>query len=375
MPDTLVLQIDPVPGNARNSEGTFVTLADGTLLFAWAKFVTDSAHDHARSQIVCRTSADDGFTWSDEERVLVDPGEAMNVMSPSLLRLQDGRILFVYLRKEAGENATVRCRPMACYSTDEMASFSAARPLSAALGYDGVNNDRVIQMRSGRLVVPVAQHRFRMPSRAVPDRGHAPILSNPAVNVFLFSDNGETWFESLTNCYCCFPNGRGLQEPGVIEMKDGRLWAWMRTGWQGENGQGGRQWQSFSADAGQVWSTPEPSQFLSPCSPLSMKRIPATGDLLAVWNDHSGRCLTASALPSSKNRTPLVSAISRDDGATWTCHTLVEDAPDHGFCYTAIHFVQDVVLLAYSAGGAETGGVLTRLRMRRIPLSELYAKS
>jgi hypothetical protein len=368
---SLVLQLDPAPGNARNSEGAFVTLNNGDLLFAYTKYV-DSAHDNARSQIVCRTSADNGRTWSNTDRVLVDPGDALNVMSVSLLRLSDGRILFSYLRKEAAENDTVRCMPLVCYSSGEMASFSPPMPLTRAFGYYCINNDRIVQMQNGRIIAPVAYHRFRMPSHAVAGVKHQPIHSNPAVISFLFSDDSETWYESLTNCYCCFPNGRGLQEPGVIELNGGRLWSWMRTGWQGDDGKSGRQWQSFSDDGGQVWSTPEPSQFVSPCSPMSVKRIPATGDLLAVWNDRSGHFKTAPPTPISKNRTPLVAALSRDEGRSWEHRHLIEDAPDHGFCYTAIHFVDDVVLLAYCAGDAGTGGVLTRLRMRRFSLSDLY---
>lgn len=366
----MVLQINPSPGNARNSEGAFVALRDGSLLFAWTKFITDTAHDFGRSQIVCRLSHDGGVTWAEEERVLADPGDALNVMSVSLLRLNDGRILFSYLRKEAEENNTVRSIPMVCFSSDEAVTFSPPKTMVQVPDYYCVNNDRIIQLRDGRIVVPVAQHRYRMPSHFVAESTNAPFLSNPATIFFLFSDDGENWYESLTNCYRCFPDGRGLQEPGIVELSDGRLWSWMRTRWQGETGRDGRQWQSFSDSDGQVWSPPEPSQFVSPCSPLSMKRIPGTNDLLTVWNDHSGRIVRAPQ--AAMARTPLVCAVSRDDGVSWKQHRVLEDAADHGFCYTAIHFTDDAVLLAYCAGPATNGGVLTSLRIRRIPLAEIY---
>jgi len=98
-----------------------------------------------------------------------------------------------------------------------------------------------------------------------------------------------------------------------------------------------------------------------------------------VWNDHSGRFPTPTYKSTFWNghewgihRTPLSCAISKDDGISWEHYYLLEDAPDHGFCYTAIHFTDDAVLLAYCAGGASTKMVLDRLRMRRILLSELY---
>ena len=52
---------------------------------------------------------------------------------------------------------------------------------------------------------------------------------------------------------------------------------------------------------------------------------------------------------------------------------LLEKSPTHGYCYTAIHFTDDAVLLAYCAGGASTKMVLDRLRVRRISLDELRA--
>ena len=170
----------------------------------------------------------------------------------------------------------------------------------------------------------------------------------------------------------CFPTGHGLEEPGVVELADGRVWCFVRTGPLGLEGCGWRQWQSFSSDGGQVWSPPEPSQFISPCSPLSLKRIPATGHLLAVWNDHSGRFPTPKPQPISWGRTPLVCAISTDEGATWTHHKLLESAPDHGFCYVAIHFTDQALLLSYNAGGASSNMPLDTQRIRRIPLKELY---
>jgi hypothetical protein len=138
-------------------------------------------------------------------------------------------------------------------------------------------------------------------------------------------------------------------------------------------GYGKRQWQTFSRDGGQVWSPPEPSQFVSPCSPMHVKRIPGTGHLLAVWNDHSERFKVPKPEPISWARTPLVSAISDDEGKTWKHHKLLEGAPDHGFCYPAIHFNEDAVLLSYNAGGATTQDPLDRQRVRKITLDEMYA--
>jgi hypothetical protein len=363
----IVLQLDPAPGNARNSEGAFVTLKDGRILFAYTKYITGDNEDSAPSVIAARTSSDGGRTWSAEDRILVERGDAQNVMSVSLLRLQSGRILLLFLQKKRLAQS-LACTPLLCYSDDEMETLSAPVAATPIHEYHIVNNDRVVQLVSGRLVVPVAQHRVGV-SR----------FGNPGMIFYLLSDDeGQSWMESKSSHYRCFPDGQGWQEPGVIELEDGRLWSWMRTGWKGGE-RCGRQWESFSSDAGSTWSEPQASKFVSPYSPLSMKRVPSSGDLLAVWNDHSGRFPTPSyerktwdGAEWGIHRTPLSCALSRDEGSTWRQHYLLEDALDHGFCYTAIHFAEDAVLLAYCAGGATTGSVLDRLRMRRIALSELY---
>jgi hypothetical protein len=126
----------------------------------------------------------------------------------------------------------------------------------------------------------------------------------------------------------------------------------------------------FSHDGGETWSLPAPSAFTSPDSPLSMKRIPQTGQLLAVWNpipNYQTRVLVKGMV----GRTPLVGAISQDEGKTWGNYFALETDESSGYCYTAIHFMEHSVLLAYCAGGVEDVSCLSRLRMRKIMLTEL----
>src|SRR5690606_34301589 len=94
----VTLKLKPRPGNARNSEGAFVTLNDGRILFIWSKYSTDNYIDEAPCVLASRISADGGLTWSGEDEIVVQPeGAGHNVMSVSLLRLQSGRILLHYL--------------------------------------------------------------------------------------------------------------------------------------------------------------------------------------------------------------------------------------------------------------------------------------
>ncbi len=359
----IVLQINPTSENARNSEAAFITLKSGRIILAWSKFIGSDNSDFGAAVIATKYSDDDGKTWTNDDRVLVQKEGTTNVMSPSLLRLQDGRIAIVYLCKDGLKN----CVPYFRTSNDELETFSEPVLIAHEPGYYVVNNDRVIQLKCGRIIIPTAFHRYRGPSVLLPGEKPDSFMASPGIIFFWLSDDrGKNWLESLTSYYKCFPSGHGLQEPGVIELYDGRLWSWTRPGTEG------RQWEAFSDDLGQTWTDPVPSQFVSPASPMQIKRIPNTGHFIAVWNDHSRIFETPKPLPISWGRTPLVCAISEDDGKTWKHHKLLEDSPEHGFCYPAIHFTEEAILISYCAGGATSKMPLDTLRVRRILIKDLY---
>ena len=85
-----------------------------------------------------------------------------------------------------------------------------------------------------------------------------------------------------------------------------------------------------------------------------------------VWNDHSQD-------PSlDQKRTPLVAAISRDEGLTWEHRKLLETDPDGWFCYMAMDFIGDRVLLAYCATGKSEPG-LSRTQIALFDVDWIYA--
>ncbi|NIA11312.1 MAG: exo-alpha-sialidase [Nitrospiraceae bacterium] len=357
--NNVVLELNSTESNPRNSEGAFITLSDGTIMFAYSRFYGGGGDD-SKADIAARYSTDGGNTWTEKDRILVKNDAEQNVMSVSLLRLQDGRIALFYVRK----NGLHDCRLYMKTSTDEGKSWTDAILTIPAPGYFVVNNDRVIQLENGRIIVPAAYHR-----RKGEDTHDMNNFDGRAIAIYFISDDtGKTWRESKSWWTLPVVSGTGLQEPGVIELNDGRLFSWART-------DQGCQYGMWSFDDGDTWSPPQPTQFRSPCSPLSMKRIPQNNHLLAIWNDHSGRFTLHPAQPCTGKRTPLVSAISENEGKTWKHFKQIESNPAEGYCYTAIHFVDDSVLLAYYVGGAETKGCLNRLRIRKIKLDWFYLES
>ncbi len=345
----VTLKLAPSKDNPRNSEGDFIRLADGRILFVYTRF-SSGGSDHDQADLVSRVSADAGQTWSSEDELLVANEGDWNVMSVSLLRLADGRIAFFYLRK----NSLTDCRPVVRFSADEARSWS--EPVAVIpdqdVGYFVLNNDRVIQLGSGRLIAPVALH--NRPGSKQPDwQGQ--------ICCYLSDDGGKTWRRSATMQKAFDAAGDRItaQEPGVVELKDGRVLLWVRT-------TAGQQYRAYSSDGGDIWSKFEPMGVASPNSPATIERIPSTGDLLLVWNNHAH-------LPPAerKARTPYTAAISRDEGKTWEHAKNIQDDPHGWYCYTALTFVGDHVLLGHCAGDRRTGG-LNLSQITRFPIGWLY---
>ncbi len=351
MNSKIVRNIASGPGNPRNSEGSFIQLNDGRLMFIYSRYNGDSWNDHAAADIAALYSSDGGETWGGEPEILVRNEGNGNLMSVSLLRLQDGRIALLYLCKTfIGE--VCDCRPMICFSCDEGASWSKPAYCIHAPGYYVVNNDRLIQLKSGRLLIAAGFHRWNIDN-------NCNVHGRSVACVFYSDDGGANWQEAPGWVLPPQESNTGLQEPGVIELADGRVMAWFRTDL-------GCQYKAFSCDGGMNWSHAIPApEFKCPASPLSMKRMPS-GELAAVWNDHNVRW---GVVPHDGSwwRTPLVLAFSTDEGVTWERHMLLEDSPTHGYCYIAMHFTADALLLGYCCGGDGTS-VLQDACIRKITL-------
>lgn len=336
--------LPPGPGNPRNSEGAFGQLKDGRVLFVYTHF-TGGGGDNATAHLAGRISSDGGRTWSHDDVVILANEGEMNVMSVSLLRLHSGAIALFYLRKNSEHDCHLYMR----LSTDEACSWGEPVLCTPGPGYYVVNNDRVIQLQSGRLVVPASLHTREGVS------GFAPGVAM----CYLSDDGGKTWRRSETLLPAPEGSRSGLQEPGIVELRDGRVMMLCRT-------DQGCQMRSWSSDGGETWTAPERTELLSPVSPATVKRIPKTGDLLLVWNDHRD---IDPALQGK--RTPLRAALSRDEGVSWENTKSIEEDPEGWFCYTAMEFVGDQVLLAYCA--TATGlPHLSRTQITRFPVEWLY---
>jgi len=340
----LLLRISPGPNNPRNSEGDFITLKDGSILFVYSRYFGDSDHDNGTAYLAGRVSKDNGRTWS-EDRTIVEREGLLNVMSVSLLRLKNGDIALFYLKK----NAWTDCIPYMRVSKDEAKTWSEPIPcITDKKGYFVLNNDRVLQLKDGRLLMAVALHQ-------TPEEKE---WSNGARLYSYFSDdNGRTW---RTGSMVSNPDKVILQEPGVVELASGEVMMIIRAS-------PGTQYRCYSRNRGIDWSPAEPAGIPSPLSPATIQRIPRTGDLLMVWNRNGGED------PRMKGkRTPLTVAVSKDEGKTWQHVKNIETDPDGWYCYIAMHFQKKEVLLSYCAGSQSGKSGLNYTNIARLDLGWVY---
>ncbi len=323
----------------RYSEGSILPLADGSLLFAVTEFDA-STHDFAPARIVARRSHDGGATWQSPEVLQENVGD-MNVMSATLRRLRSehGADALFYLVKDGRDDLKAYVR----FSSDEMRSLGEPRLVTDAPGYHVLNNDRVTELADGRLLSPVAW------TRDVANDGRFES------RCYWSDDGGQTWATGTSSVSVA---KRGAMEPEVLELDDGRVLMIVRT-------QLGEIYASYSPDRGETWSAAEPWGVRSPEAPATLRRIPATGHLLLVWNprydaqaNHGGR------------RTPLVAAISQDEGRTWNALRVLEARSDQQYAYTSVVFLEDRVLLSYYVHDDATARISARFRS--LPLRWFY---
>ena len=350
-----VLSLETGEGNPRNGEGDFAKLRDGRILLVYTAYNGTTNTDDVCAHLVKRVSSDGGESWSDPVEAVPRLGK-LNDMSVSLLRMGDGRLGLFYLRKDS----TNDCLPVARYSTDEGANWSAPVEClpTGERGYYVLNNARAVRLKSGRIVLPLARH-----SSASPEGFEFGRLS-----CVYSDDDGLTWRKGREHLPVD-ADGKPVcvQEPGVIELKDGRIYLYART-------DRGRQWQGFSADGGETFGEFGPSPIFGPRGPATIRRLP-DGRLLLVWNDHEGHPEYAKmgAAWLKGQRAPLTIAYSSDEGRTWPDRQTVEAEVEDGFfCYFAALVEGGDLLLHYYNRPHLSSSCVTKVPLRLGPDRTVY---
>ena len=367
----IVHEICPTLDNPRKTEGAFALLKDGRIIFAFSNFVKGSGDD-SEAEITAVYSSDDGESWSGERTLLKKRPEDTNIMSVSFLRLNDGALGMFYLCK-THLKTHMGCLVNLVRSYDEGETWSEPQVCTNDENYYVLNNDRVIRLKSGRVIFAVADH------------GAEKDTSD--VSFFYSDDDCKSFVKSPARLVLPFTKTTtGLQEPGLVELDGGRLWCFARTGHA-------YQFEAYSEDGGITWSDVNPNPyFTSPNSPMLVKRI-QDGRLLSVFNpipNYNTRYYPENIESAKKSpkynmyhpwncfsgRTPLVATTSKTDAYGFDLQPLaLEDDPELTYCYPAIFPSKDYLLISYFIGnrsyGLNAGFDVYGITIKKIKLSEI----
>ncbi len=358
-----VLFIGTTEKNPRNGEGTFMRLRDGRIMYAYTKYNGEGWHDECMADIAAVFSDDEGETWKDERIIVEHTDYAKNCMCPSLIRLSNGDVGLLVLRK----HDTTYCTLFDFFrSSDECKSWdSCVRLKMDEEGYYVFENDHIQMLSTGRIIIPMNRHPFN-----IKEDGSFNIQYHGKMLFYASDDDGYTWFRLSDEYDLPYPeiSGTGLQETAVYERLDGTVVSYSRTDLL-------CQYESFSKDGGRTWSSPRPNPFFSsPDSPLLIRRI-KDNTLAAIFNPipKYTTCKSKSNSPSDNanwGRTPFVLALSHDDGKTFPDIYYIEDDLDNGYCYPSILDCGDYMLVGYYHSNG-TGIPLNSNKIVKINYSEI----
>ncbi len=141
--------------------------------------------------------------------------------------------------------------------------------------------------------------------------------------LWLSDDGGLTWRKSKNEIksppHTVGGIHKGLRwqnsgvEATVVELKNGTLWALVRTSQD-------YHYESFSKDRGETWTKAEPSRFAGTLTMPTLGRLP-DGRLLMLWTNQMALPEVSTATGRGEdaftNRDTMHAAISADDGKTW----------------------------------------------------------
>jgi Neuraminidase (sialidase) len=291
-------------------------------------------------------STDNGKTWKKTSRLKMNwtVGGYISDGEITLIRLRDERLMLTFHRSLPGFHGGGV--PAAAYSSDEGEHWTEPQLLDDHERTCYLMNERTIQLRLGRILVPVATQAQNPAGGKYVEGGRCDALC-------YFSDNGgQSWrISTLTT----LADQRGMAEPAVAELSDGRVMMLARTGSGSHHG-------SFSSDGGETWSRPFPTSLEAACSPLTFKRMP--DDRLIVVFDFAKPLFEGAFFP----RQPLAYSVSADNGKTWAEPTLIDTTEKRQLIYSAVTFLKNGILLVYSEHYDPGSGKFTSAQDRELSL-------
>lgn len=300
-----------------------LTTKKGTLL-AFCEARKTSGADHGDIDLVLRRSKDGGRTWSPMTIVHEEGGtEPITIGNPSPVQDRKTGIIHLVFSRNNQRMFTTQSRDDGLTWSSPVEVTETLRPLDFAWTRIGVGPGHAIQLRTGRLLVPVwLNDRIRENYRS------AAVYSE---------DGGQSWKAGGI----VPPTIAGANECMLYERADGTVVVNFRS-------REHRRATAISRDGGVTWSQPTLIDQLP--DPVCQGSILGLGSRVVFAN-----------LASETRRVDLTVRLSPDGGSTWPVQKLLHSGPAG---YSDLAARNGTVFCLYENGETRS---YERIRIARIP--------
>lgn len=352
---------------------SLVVTQKGTIL-AWCE-ARNPGSDWSAIDFRMRRSTDDGRTWSEPKTVLqVDNPKPKNPMSLRLKSTNPDHVTYnnaVLIPDRDGTVHAVFCleymRAFSARSSDDGLTWSKPVEITRTFEtfrskYDwkvlAAGPNHGVQLRSGRLVVPV------WISTGTGGNAH-----RPSVTATIYSDDaGKTW-KAGDIAVPDTPEWINPNEAIALELTDGRMMLNVRN-----ESKTHRRLVTYSKDGATGWSTPQfDDALLEPICMGSLIRLsarPQSGkDRILFSNPHNLDRADGKGAPGvGRDRRNITVKLSYDEGRTWAVSKVVE--PGHG-AYSDLAVTKAGTILLFFGNSGPPMFAGTKLSVARFNLEWL----
>lgn len=292
--------------------------------------------DTDTATIVVASSYDKGENWTIDSSLQEKVGD-INISMPNMLDVGNNKRLLVFLAKNSSSdiNLYVKASDDGGLSWQPLVNIN---PLHD--GYNVISNSKLIQLKSGRLILPVA---------------FAPEIYkyyNQTTMFCYYSDDfGLTWEKGRV-----YGAGLPLQEPCVTELPSGKLLMAIRS-------IAGSVLFSTSSDQGVTWSDISKSSINTPEAPETIVYSSAYNCLFMVWNNNT----YDPAIFDKRN--PLTLAVSFDGGKTWEKKIDLENTENYSYSYSSVKIAGNQLIITYNKYSKLSGQ--PRIALAKVDIEKL----
>ena len=346
-----------------------VVTAKGTVL-AWCE-ARKKGGDWDAIDILLRRSTDDGKTWSEPKKIADVPGpKTKNPFSRVMKNVKPEDVTYnnpVLIADRDGTVHMLFCLEyMRCFyqrSADDGVTWSAPVEITNTFekfksAYDwkvlATGPDHSIQLRTGRLIVPVWL-----------STGTGGNAHRPSVTATIYSDDhGQTWHAGDI-AVPCTEQWINPNETVAIELADGRVMLNVRS-----ESKTHRRLVTISPDGAIGWSAPKfDNALLEPICMASLIRFDAKRILFAN-PDNLTRADGKETPGKNRDRKNLSVKLSYDDGQTWPVNKSIEPGWS---AYSDLAVTKTGAILCFYGRSSKSGFAGDRLTVARFNLDWLNA--